>query len=116
MHRKIRPGIAKIILRRTLRSTNCSAGRYAHAAFAEVPPGAGTFLGLSVGLARAADLTAPPPPANWWDTLTVGGLLESGIHFNPDSPPDGLNFGHLFTDKANQAFAQPAAPDRPAPA
>jgi hypothetical protein len=32
----------------------------------------------------------------------VGGSLESGILFNPDSPPDGLNFGHLFTDKANQ--------------
>jgi hypothetical protein len=69
---------------------------------------AGTFLGLSGGLARAADLTATPPPANWWDTLTVGGSLESGILFNPDSPPDGLNFGHLFTDKANQPLHRPA--------
>lgn len=65
---------------------------------------AGTFLGLSGSLAGAADLTATPPPApaNWWDTLTVGGSVEAGILFNPESPPDGLNFGHLFTDKANQ--------------
>ena len=63
---------------------------------------AGGFLCLSGGHARAADAAATPPPANWWDTLTVGGSLESGILFNPASPPDGLNFGHLFTDKANQ--------------
>ena len=63
---------------------------------------AGTFLGLSGGFARAAEPAPTPPPANWWDTITVGGTVTSGILFNPDSPPDGLNFGHLFTDKANQ--------------
>jgi hypothetical protein len=63
---------------------------------------AGTFLGLTGGFARAADVTPTPPPANWWDTITVGGSLDAGITFNPESPPDGLNFGHLFTDKANQ--------------
>jgi Putative beta-barrel porin-2, OmpL-like. bbp2 len=64
---------------------------------------ASTFLGLSGGVARAADVAAAPPPApaNWWDTITYGGTIESGILFNPDSPADGLNFGHLFTDKAN---------------
>jgi hypothetical protein len=63
---------------------------------------ASTFLGLSGSLARAADAPVTPPPANWWDTLTVSGSVEAGITFNPDSPGDGLNFGHLFTDKANQ--------------
>ena len=63
---------------------------------------AGTFLGLSGGLARAAEPAPTPPPANWWDTITVSGSVDAGITFNPDSPPDGLNFGRLFTDKANQ--------------
>ena len=40
---------------------------------------AGTFLGLSGGFARAAEPAPTPPPANWWDTLTVGRSLESGI-------------------------------------
>lgn len=64
---------------------------------------AGALLDFSA-VARAADLTpAPAPaPANWWDTITVGGTVEAGILFNPDSPPDGLNFGHLFTDRANE--------------
>ena len=64
---------------------------------------AGTFLCLS-GMARAADVAAvapPPPPANWWDTITVSGMADAGITFNPASPPDGLNFGRLYTDKAN---------------
>ena len=63
---------------------------------------AGTFLGLSGGFARAAEPAPTPPPANWWDTITVSGSIDAGITFNPDSPPDGLNFGHLFTDKANR--------------
>ncbi len=63
---------------------------------------AGAFLGLAVSFASAADIApAPPPPASWWDTLTVSGHAEAGITFNPDYPGDGLNFGHLFTDKAN---------------
>jgi hypothetical protein len=46
--------------------------------------------------------TAPtPPPANWWDTFTIGGTVEAGVTLNGDNPTDGLNFGHLFTDKAN---------------
>ena len=63
---------------------------------------ASTFLGFAGSVARAADVPPPPPPANWWDTVTIGGSVEAGITFNPDNPGDGLNFGHLFTDKANQ--------------
>ncbi len=41
-------------------------------------------------------------PVSWWDTFKVYGHLEAGVTFNSTNPPDGLNFGHLFTDKANQ--------------
>jgi Putative beta-barrel porin-2, OmpL-like. bbp2 len=61
---------------------------------------AGTFLGLA-GYARAAEPAPTPPPANWWDTFTIGGTVEAGVTLNADNPGDGLNFGHLFTDKAN---------------
>lgn len=49
--------------------------------------------------APAADSNAPPP--GWWDTVTWGGRLEAGITGNTHDPNDGINFGHLFTDKAN---------------
>jgi hypothetical protein len=62
---------------------------------------AGAFLGLAGGYARAAEPAPTPPPANWWDTFTVGGTVEAGVTLNGDNPGDGLNFGHLFTDKAN---------------
>jgi hypothetical protein len=62
---------------------------------------AGTFLGLAGGYARAAEPAPTPPPPNWWDTFTIGGTVEAGVTLNGDNPPDGLNFGHLFTDKAN---------------
>jgi hypothetical protein len=63
---------------------------------------AGTFLGLSAGLARAAELAPTPPPAGWWDTFTLGATVEGGVTMNSANPGDGLNFGHLFTDKANE--------------
>jgi Putative beta-barrel porin-2, OmpL-like. bbp2 len=62
---------------------------------------AGALLGLSGGYARAAEPAPPPPPANWWDTFTIGGTVTAGVTLNGDNPPDRLNFGHLFTDKAN---------------
>lgn len=63
---------------------------------------AGTFLGLAGSFARAAEPAPTPPPASWWDTFTIGGTVEAGFTMNPENPPDGLNFGHLFTDKANE--------------
>jgi hypothetical protein len=54
-------------------------------------------------LAQAADLTVQPPapPAAWIDTLTVSGAVDAGLTINPAYPPNGLNFGRLFTDRAN---------------
>lgn len=63
---------------------------------------AGSFLGLTCGIARAAEPAPAPPPPNWWDTFTVYGQLEAGVTANPDNPGSGINFGHLFTDKATE--------------
>jgi Putative beta-barrel porin-2, OmpL-like. bbp2 len=67
------------------------------------------FFGFSGGYARAAEPAPPPPPPNWWDTFTITGLVEGGVTWNSELPPDGLNFGHLFTDKANQPLLNQAA-------
>jgi len=45
---------------------------------------------------------APAAPATWQSTINVGLQLDGGIMFNPAAPSDGINFGHLFTDRANQ--------------
>ncbi|MGB8898001.1 MAG: hypothetical protein WCC90_01535, partial [Methylocella sp.] len=49
---------------------------------------AGTFLGLSAGLARAAEPAPTPPPPNWWDTFTIGATVEAGVTMNAANPGD----------------------------
>src|SRR5437868_1194201 len=49
-----------------------------------------------------AQTTAAPAPANWSDTLKFSGHIEAGITGNPDDPSNGINFGQLFTDRANR--------------
>jgi len=68
-------------------------------------------LCLGLGVAQAADVAATPPaaPASWWDTVTVSGYVEGGLTLNPDYPGDRLNFGHLFTDKANTPLLNQAS-------
>ena len=81
--------------------------RSTHVPSAQIPPGAGPLRQhfpwpLRRGCPRRrCRRRAAAAPANWWDTITYGGSIEAGIPFNPDSPADGFNFGHLFTDKAN---------------
>lgn len=43
----------------------------------------------------------PPPPPAWIDTLTVDGYVEGGIAINFNQPFNKLNWGHLYTDRAN---------------
>ena len=62
--------------------------------------------------AQASAQTAPPadppaadaPPAAWADTLKIHGSAELGFTINPDGPGNGLNYGQLFTDKANEVL------------
>lgn len=62
---------------------------------------------LATSLASAADLPsrkAPvvePPPPSWLSTVTVDGYVEGGIAISPGQPFNKLNFGHLYTDRAN---------------
>jgi len=53
--------------------------------------------------AAAAPVVKGPAaaPAKWMDTLTVDGFVEGGIAVNPSQPFNGLNWGHLYTDRAN---------------
>jgi hypothetical protein len=66
------------------------------------------ILALSSTAATAADLAskkaaaAPPPPPAWLDTLTIDGYVEGGITVNPDQPFNHINFGQLYTDRANR--------------
>lgn len=49
-----------------------------------------------------ATLAGEPPSKSWWDDVKFYGHVEAGVTFNPDDPNNGLNFGHLFTDEANE--------------
>ncbi len=68
---------------------------------------------LALGTAAAASLparaddqapaavAAPAEPASWWSSFTWSGYAEGGITGNPDSPSNGINYGQLYTDRAN---------------
>jgi len=43
-----------------------------------------------------------PPPGLWINGIHLSAQLDAGIMGNPSGPSDGLNFGQLFTDHANQ--------------
>jgi hypothetical protein len=45
---------------------------------------------------------APAAPVSWQDGIKLNAQLDAGFTLNPDRPRDGLNFGQLFTDRANQ--------------
>lgn len=52
--------------------------------------------------APAPAAPAAPPPGLWIDGIHFYGQLDAGIMGNPSGPADGLNFGRLFDDHANQ--------------
>lgn len=45
---------------------------------------------------------AAAPPASWASSIKLTASADVGIVANVGRPADGLNFGHLYTDKANQ--------------
>jgi hypothetical protein len=46
---------------------------------------------------KVVETPKPPEPR-----FKLDGWIEGGITGNPDSPIDNHNFGHLFTDRANE--------------
>jgi outer membrane receptor protein involved in Fe transport len=60
--------------------------------------------GSALAAADSSSNETQPPPASpsWLDGIVFGGHVEFGATFNPTAP-DGVSFGRLFTDKANQA-------------
>jgi iron complex outermembrane receptor protein len=70
------------------------------------------LLSTAVGALWAGGVLAAEPPSDigpapgplgaWLDGIQLSGRIEVGATMNPQSPDNGINFGHLFTDKANQ--------------
>src|SRR5580704_16798932 len=48
---------------------------------------------------KVVETPKPPEPR-----FKLYGWIEGGITGNPDSPIDNHNFGHLFTDRANEVL------------
>ena len=66
-------------------------------------------LAPAMTLAQPAPPPAPPaaapeapPPGLWINGIHLSAQIEAGLMGNPSGPADGLNFGQLFTDHANQ--------------
>lgn len=68
--------------------------------------------GGSPAQAQAAPTAQPwKPPANfheWASGITPSFQVEGGITVNPQDPDNGVNFGHLFDDKANHPLLNQA--------
>ena len=54
---------------------------------------------ILVSFASAGEPTPLPPPE---PRFKISGWIDSGITFNPDSPPSNQNLGRLFDDRANE--------------
>ena len=74
----------------------CLAAAPAVAQAQTAPAGASTTAAPT-----AASVGAPTAPASWASTISLGAQLDAGITANGDRPANGLNYGRLFTDKAN---------------
>jgi hypothetical protein len=79
---------------------------------------AASVVSSAVAAQTAPDSSAPTPtessappaaPASWASTITNSIHIEGGATFNPAGPDDGLNFGHLFTDKSNDGLLNQVA-------
>lgn len=64
---------------------------------------AATAVGLLLGTAQPAWAAETgeksAPPKSWSDSIKLSGAVEAGYTYNSVKPSDGLNFGHLFTDR-----------------
>src|SRR5260221_14054594 len=84
--------ISRVLLTGVFAATALAASSSGAVLLAQTPP-------APAGDAPKSDTAAP---ANWSDTLKFWGHIEAGISGNPDDPSNGINFGQLFTDRANR--------------
>jgi len=58
---------------------------------------------LADGMTKRGSIKGEPSPYSdsWWKDVKFSGHLAAGYTFNADGPSDGLNFGHLFTDRSD---------------
>jgi hypothetical protein len=70
-----------------------------------------TFIAAGAAQAQTppASPSEPAKPSSWWDTFSIGGHVEGGVTYNSRAPSNGINFGQLFTDRANTALLNQAA-------
>jgi len=61
---------------------------------------------LADGMAKRGSVKDEPAPSRegWWKDVKFSGHIAAGVTLNPDDPVDRLNFGHLFTDRANEVL------------
>jgi hypothetical protein len=52
--------------------------------------------------APAAPAPEAPPPGFWIDGIHLSAQIEGGFTINPATPDSGVNYGHVFDDRANQ--------------
>ena len=99
----------------TLLSTAAAASLLAGAAFADdqaTPPAEAPAAAPPAAATPAAAPTPPPAPLSmdgWIKSIKLSGHIEAGATMNPDAPTNDINFGHLFTDRANQVVLNQAA-------
>ncbi|MDB5483019.1 MAG: hypothetical protein JWO83_4072 [Caulobacteraceae bacterium] len=96
----------------TLLSTAAAASLLAGAAFADDQATPPTDASAPAAAPPAAAPAPPPAPLStegWIQSIKLGGHIEVGATMNPQSPGNQINFGHLFTDKANQFVLNQAA-------
>lgn len=67
---------------------------------AVVPAYAQTAAPAAPAAAPAAP--AAPPPGLWISGIHLYAQVEGGMTINPSNPNSGVNYGSLFTDRANQ--------------
>ena len=90
-------------------ATYAAPAAYAQTA-APAPPAASGTAAPAAPPAAAGTATTPaapaapaaPPPGLWIDGIHFGLQIEGGFTVNPANPSDGVNYGRLFDDRANQ--------------
>lgn len=94
-------GVAAILLAAT--AAHAQTNPAPNALVLNTPP-VQTGLPANTAAAAPADKpwAAPASFSEWASTIKFTGQVDAGIVGNPQNPNNGVNFGQLFTDKANR--------------